>query len=68
MKRDNLRMFRLARKLTQAAMAERCGVARVTYIKIERGERNPRPEFWLKLQSEFNISDADMFPLQKGGE
>lgn len=68
MKRKKLRLFRLAQDLTQEEMAKRCGVSRVSYIKIERGERNPRPEFWLKLQSEFNISDADMFPLQKGGE
>ena len=67
-KRKKLQLLRISHNLTQQAMADKLGVKRETYIKIEHGERNPRPEFWDSLQKAFNIPDAEMWAYQKGGE
>lgn len=64
-KRTQLKLFRIGNKLTQAEFAARTGVSRVTYSFIERGERSGTSEFWATLQREFNVPDADMYPLQK---
>jgi transcriptional regulator with XRE-family HTH domain len=38
---DQLRLFRLARKLRQADMADSVGISRTEYNRIERGMRDP---------------------------
>lgn len=67
MERTKLRLLRLAHKLTFAEMANKCGRSRGSYIKIERGERNPTPEFWEAFQKAFNIPDEEMYSYQRGG-
>lgn len=63
--RTALKKFRIGTKLTQAEFAAKTGISRATYSFIERGERSGTCEFWAALQREFNVSDADMYPLQK---
>ena len=63
--RTNLKVFRVAHKLTQAEMAERLGVSRATYVYIERGARSGTIDVWSTLQRVFNVPDAEMFSLQK---
>lgn len=41
MKRYNLKSFRERKKLTQQAMANKLGIAKITYVNIERGVCNP---------------------------
>ena len=65
MQRHNLYMFRHEHGLTQEEMGKKCGVSRPTYAFIERGERSGTGEFWGNLQREFNVPDAEMYPLQK---
>lgn len=68
MKRQKLRMLRLAHNLTFEEMAEKLGRSRSAYIKIERGERNPLPDFWENLKREFNIPEKEMYGYQRGSE
>ena len=68
MTRHNLYVFRHQQGLTQAEMSNKCGVSRATYSFIERGERSGTGEFWGNLQREFNVPDAEMYPLQKQTE
>ena len=49
-------------------MAEKCGIGRVAYSAIERGNRCGSMRFWKNLQSAFNILDEDMFALMKNEE
>ena len=65
MVRHNLYMFRCDKKLTQNEMAEICGVSRVTYAKIENGERGGSAAFWTTLQNVFGVPDEEMWKLQK---
>lgn len=65
MTRHNLYLLRCDKKLTQAEMAEKCGVSRRTYGLIEAGERGGSAKFWSNLKQAFNVPDAEMYPLQK---
>lgn len=51
--RTNLKLFRVAQKMTQAEFAEKIGCNRGTYAAIEKGTRNGLAGFWLKLQAAF---------------
>lgn len=54
-----LREWRHAAFLTQAALAERSGVAKLTIIKIETGQvRSPHPLTLRKLAAALNVSTA----------
>lgn len=41
MRRLNLKMFRLKHNLTQEEMANKLGIAKITYVNIELGKANP---------------------------
>ena len=64
--RTNLKLFRVAQKMTQAEFAEKIGCNRGTYAAIEKGSRNGRTGFWLKLQKVF--PSADIGELMKVDE
>lgn len=51
--RTQLKLFRVANKMTQAEFAEKIGCNRGTYAAIEKGTRNGLSGFWLKLQAAF---------------
>ena len=63
--RNGLYMFRHGMRLSQAEMASRIGCNRQTYAAIEIGKRDGRMSFWNKLQTTFNIPDADMGGLMR---
>lgn len=63
--RTNLKVFRVAHKLTQAEIAAKLGVSRQTYAYVERGERLGTQSFWDTLQQVFNVPDSEMYSLMK---
>lgn len=63
MRRKNLKIFRIRHDLTQSDMAQRVGCDRASYSAIEVGSRNPSFEFMEKLQTAFDIPDAEMWAL-----
>lgn len=63
--RNGLYMFRHAKRLSQAEMAEKIGCNRATYAAIEIGKRDGRMAFWNSLKKAFNISDAEIGGLMK---
>lgn len=65
MERRNLKVFRIKHGLTQQAIAEKIGVCRSIYSEVERGTRKCSVAFLCKLQSAFNIPDADIWALTK---
>lgn len=67
MKREKLKQLRKSHGLTQEEMAEKCNCTRVTYAKVENGERDPFPRFWKNLKQAFNIPESEMYSYQKGG-
>lgn len=64
MKRNELKVLRVRHNLTQPQIAEKLGVSKSTYNLIEQGKRRGSAEFWLKLQSEFNLKDDEVWKLQ----
>ena len=62
--RLELKVFRMKQKLNQEQMAEKLGVSISTYNLIENGKRRGSQEFWLKLQSEFNLEGGEVWKLQ----
>lgn len=63
--RNGLYMFRHGKRLSQQAMAEKIGCSRATYSAIENGARNGNMTFWRKLQTAFNIPDAELGGLMR---
>lgn len=63
--RNGLYMFRHSKKLSQRAFAEIIGCSRATYSSIECGSRNGTMTFWRKLQTAFDISDAEIGGLMR---
>ena len=63
--RTELKKLRIGLHLTQAEMAEACGVSRATYAFVERGERSGNAEFWASVQRVGDVPDKDMYKLQK---
>lgn len=62
--RTELKVLRVRNGLTQPQMAEKLGVSKSTYNFIENGKRRGSQEFWLKLQSEFNLDGERVWKIQ----
>lgn len=63
--RDNLKIFRIRKHLTQAEMAEKIGYSRSCYQSIENGTNAGRDCFWRDLQAAFGIPDSEMWNLKR---
>lgn len=63
--RNGLYMFRHSKRLSQSEIAEIIGCSRQTYSSIETGARDGTMKFWHKLQTAFDIADADIGGLMK---
>lgn len=63
--RTGLKLFRVKNHLTQQQVAERVGVSRQVYSKIERGVSQGNTNFWVTFQRCFNIPDEYMYSLMK---
>ena len=68
MARENLKDFRLMKRMSQEEFAEAIGYSRIMYQQVESGARNGTQEFWNALQKRFEIADADMWQLMKKTE
>ena len=64
-KRTALKVFRVKHKMTQAEFAEKVGCSCSMYALIEQGNRTGTLDFWQKVKTAFNISDAEMWALTK---
>ncbi len=56
-----LKKFRLNRNYTTLQMAEKIGVSKSLYEKVELGIRKPSREFTSKLKKEFPEFDVNIF-------
>lgn len=63
--RNNLKVQRAIKNLTQAALAERIGVSRQTINAIESQNYVPSTKLALKIAREFNLSVNDIFALDE---
>ena len=52
---ENLRRIRLAQKLSQVAVAEKAGISRMGYRKIEAGESEPRSETLMAIARALDV-------------
>ena len=66
--RNALYLFRHSKRLSQNEIAEIIGCSRATYSSIETGARNGTMTFWRKLQTAFNIPDAEIGGLMRVDE
>ena len=63
--RHNLKVFRVANKLTQQQLADQLGVSVSTYNLIEGGKRRGSIKFWDKLQKQFKLEGGKVWELQQ---
>lgn len=68
MARENLKDFRLLKRMSQDDFAKAIGYSRQMYHQVENGSREGTQDFWNALQKRFNIADADMWKLMKKTE
>jgi DNA-binding XRE family transcriptional regulator len=61
------RRLRIARGLSQEALAERAGVGASGLTPMERGERLPRPRTLRKLAEALGVEAGELLPAHKGG-
>ena len=62
--KNNLKVHRAVKNLTQAQLAKKIGVSRQTINAIESQNYVPSTKLALKLSQEFNISVNDIFTLR----
>ncbi len=60
---NNIRVLREKRGMTQASLAKRAGVSRVTVNRVECGKYLPDGNTILKLARAFSCSAKDLFPI-----
>jgi transcriptional regulator with XRE-family HTH domain len=54
--------YRLIRKLSQADLAERCGISRQGIDRIERGLAMPSLKMLEKLAAAFEVAPSELLP------
>jgi len=63
--RNNLKVQRAIKNLTQAQLAEKVGVSRQTINAIESQDYVPSTKLALKISREFNLSVNEIFRLEE---
>lgn len=63
--RNNLKVQRAIKNLTQAELAKRVGVSRQTINAIESQNYVPSTKLALKISKEFNVTVNDIFTLEE---
>lgn len=66
-KRDNLYLFRCSKRLSQQEAADKIGVDRMTYARIENGKSDGSMRFWNALKAAFDLDDRKLMELMKNG-
>jgi len=64
----SLKVLRVRFGLTQEAMAQKLGMSRQAYAKIENGLSDGNIQFWSKVQKTFEVSGEEMWHLINGKE
>lgn len=64
--RKDLKVLRVKHDLTQKELAEKLGISVPAYNLIEQGKRNGNKELWKKIQSIFNLDNAEVWELYAG--
>lgn len=60
--KNNLKVYRLKRKMTQDELAEKSGVSRTTIVAIERGDAKvTKTDTLIKLATALNYSVKEIF-------
>lgn len=57
---DTLRAERAAHKLTQAELASKAGIPRITYIRYETGERRPSVVQLAQIANAFGVDFVEL--------
>jgi Zn-dependent peptidase ImmA (M78 family)/DNA-binding XRE family transcriptional regulator len=52
----NICLYRVKSGFTQSEVAAKCGITRVAYTRIEKGEAEPRSSTLLKIAAAFNVN------------
>lgn len=60
-----LKLFRIAKNLSQQEMAATLGYERAYYGHVERGLQKGSAEFWARLQAAFGLADIAIEELKK---
>jgi DNA-binding XRE family transcriptional regulator len=63
-----LRVLRARHGMTQTEAAAACGFSRSLWGEVEKGNQQGSHKFWSAIQTTFQIPDAEMWQLMKGGE
>ena len=63
--RNNLKVQRAIKNLTQAELAKRVGVSRQTINAIESQNYVPSTKLALRISKEFNVTVNDIFSLEE---
>lgn len=64
MKNKELIKLRVDHDLTQADLAEICGVSKATVNLVENGKSRGSKKFWQTVQAHFNLSGEQIWKLQ----
>ena len=59
-KLTNLRAIRERQALSQAELADRAGISRVSVVRIENGDAEPYPSTTRKLAAALGVAPADL--------
>ena len=59
----SLKILRVRYGLTQEAIAEKLGISRQAYAKVENGQAAGSISFWIKMQFAFDITSEEMWKL-----
>lgn len=59
----SLKILRVRYGLTQEEMAEKLGMTRQAYAKVETGGGMGNVQFWRKVQNAFDLSSEGMWDL-----
>ena len=54
--------------LSQQEVAEKLGISTGAYSFIENGKRTGSTKTWMKIQELFNLTDEDVWNLQKNNK
>lgn len=63
---DTIRRLREERKLSQAAVAKRAKIGRITLLRIEAGTQDPTVGTLARIARALGVKLRDLFPEQGG--
>lgn len=66
--KNNIKMFREKKNMTQQQLAEKVGVRRETIVFLEKGTYNPSLRLASDVANVFNITLEKLFNLKGGGK